>query len=112
MSNISDDTPICTEIVAETVVNELLCGEIKTVMTEKEYVDAYKHLVEHAETIYQHNADFRKKIKGKGNRGRDYLYSFMRHWLSAWVAKNIPKLFAEIPDSFKNGIPMEPKARV
>jgi hypothetical protein len=42
-----------------------------------------KYLCERANTHYQYNKSFNKDVKAKGNKGRDYLYMFMYHWVGA-----------------------------
>jgi len=43
-------------------------------------------LVKYAEEIFQHNADFRKKVKATS--GRDYLWMYMQHWLPSFLMKS------------------------
>jgi len=81
------------ELVAEKTVGFALSNELsqweELTKAQREKLDAkYKHeikvlttyLCERAETHYQYNAQFNKNVKGKSNRGRDYLYTFMYHW--------------------------------
>lgn len=42
-----------------------------------------KYLCERANTHYQYNKSFNKEVKAKSNKGRDYLYMFMYHWVGA-----------------------------
>jgi hypothetical protein len=97
--SIQDDTGIVPEAVIEKVVNEVnvllntnneedlygLCASRQS--------DLYGYLMGYAEAVYANNPRFRKKIRSEahgGNAGRDYLYSFMRHWLSAEILKSCP----------------------
>jgi hypothetical protein len=83
-ASIERDTPIVLSAMAESVCQEaavLLGMELDL----GHYVD---YLVKYANAVYEHNEDFRSKVKGKGNKGRDYLWSFMQHWLTAEILKN------------------------
>lgn len=62
-----------------------------------------REMVTHANTVYQCNAGFRRKISGKGNAGRDWLWAFMRHWLAAIIRQRKPRLFARLPAAFCTG---------
>lgn len=46
----------------------------------------------------------------RGHNGREYLYAFMRHWLSAELARD--PIGERIPDDFKRGLEVEPRARL
>jgi len=48
---------------------------------KKELQEVIDYLVLRANITFQYNSDFRKKVKGAGNKGRDYLYCFMYHWV-------------------------------
>ena len=88
--SIQDDTGIIPEAVAESVVSEantLLDWNIE----EDVRSDIFGYLAGYAEAVYANNAGFRKKIKSEadgGNAGRDCLYSYMRHWLSAELLRS------------------------
>lgn len=57
-------------------------------------------LAERAEVIYAHNARFRQLLRQRGNAGRDWLWAFMRHWLSARIGEYHPHLHARLPASY------------
>jgi hypothetical protein len=71
-----------------------------------------RELTERANTIYAHNRRFRRKIRGKGTSGRDYLWMFARHWLAALMGERRPHLYARLPSSYSNGhpLPAQPSA--
>ncbi len=117
-SKISDDTPILPEVVADMVVGEVtayfyyfmtedqgtdsdpeLFKEVNSLNSRKLVNELYKQ----AEVVYASNKSFAKKIKAKGNKGRDALYSFMRHWLAALLKKKHPLIYKKIPRSFDTG---------
>jgi hypothetical protein len=60
-------------------------------------------LIRRAEAIYDHNPAFRARIHRHGNSGRDYLWTFMRHWLAGLIIKHRPDLAAKLPASYKVG---------
>jgi hypothetical protein len=59
-----------------------------------------------AHRCYAHSPSFRVKVRRPGERGRDLLYSFMRHWLAARFHAERPELFARLPRSFASGEPL------
>ena len=63
-----------------------------------------EQLADRAERVWAHNAYWRHKFKGR--RGRAYLLSFMRHWLSALLYEEPPGLFKQLPDSYQIGCPL------
>lgn len=69
---------------------------------DAEYLSEVKllktYLCERAETHYQYNEDFNKKVKSKSNKGRDYLYTFMYHWTGNYGGKFAHK------DSYKRSM--------
>ncbi len=82
---------LLTWLVAETVIERH--GLIPT----KEFVGG---LVARANFHFNTNENFKKNILSKakgGNAGRDYLYTFMNHWIEAkyWVR------YGFLPDAYK-----------
>ena len=67
-------------------------------------------LTERAEALYASNARVRRQLRGPGNGGRDWLWTFMRHWLAALIWRQRPDLHARLPASFNVGHPL-PSAR-
>ena len=61
-------------------------------------------LAARAEWILAHNPYWRRKFMGR--QGRCYLISFMRHWLSGKLSRTAPRLFEQLPDSYKIGRPL------
>lgn len=98
MATIEEDTPIMPDIVAETIVEQVQAhvGEILP--------DNYaSDLVQRAETIYSKNGTFKQAIRAPGNKGRDTLYAFMRHWLAGILHKDHPDIYAKLWHGFANG---------
>ena len=64
--------------------------------------DSYiTQLTDRAETMYK-QPRWKKVIQSKGNRGRDTLYSFMRHWISSQIQKSMG---ITLPQDFALGKP-------
>jgi len=59
-----------------------------------------------ARRCYAHSDLFRAKIRRPGDKGRDLLYVFMRHWLAARLKSDRPKLYARLPVSYASGAPL------
>ncbi len=66
------------------------------------------HLVQHAEEIAAASESFRRKLRGA--LGREWLYSFMRHWLAAELKRTQPALFRRLPPRYAMGA-AEPSRR-
>lgn len=96
--NIERDTDIIPDIVAATIVEQVQAH------VHAELSPAYaSDLVKQAERIYSRNESFRKQINASGNKGRDTLYAFMRHWLASILHKSHPAIYARLWDGFANG---------
>ncbi len=60
-----------------------------------------------AERIYRRHPHFRGLVSSPvGNRGRDALYRFFRHWLASRLARERRALFRRLPESFALGLPV------
>jgi len=95
---IEKDTPILPHMIAEQVASEAA----RHTKSDKP-LKHVKYLADKAHTIYNKNTHFAKKVRGRGNGGRDYLYMFMRHWISSKIKKDNPELHSKIPAAFSNG---------
>jgi len=112
---ISSDTQILPGVVADTVIRELIGyfwddKEI-TNLIFKDIRKLTKLLMKHAEAVYESDDRFRKTLQSRGNKGRDSLYSFMRHWLAAEIKKSrkLNHLYPLLPAGFALG--KEPQGR-
>lgn len=92
---IERDTPILPQVIARSV-----CEEVTVWLGSPLPTQWVSELGGRADTIYAHNERFRRRIRGDGNRGRDYLRMFMRHWLAALLKQRRPDLFARLPASY------------
>lgn len=98
--SIETDTPIIPWIVCEQVANEAAR------LTNSELpLSLVSYLTARAEACYAKNKSFRREIRRRGNRGRDHLYMFARHWISAEINRQYPALFRMVPESFCLGLP-------
>lgn len=103
IGRIEDDTPLLPWVVADSVI-----GEVEQCHGELRNRDAIAdRLADRADRIYQRNERFRKTMRSRGNTGRDMLYSFMRHWLSADLKKTDPTVYRKLPREFAwPGLPL------
>jgi hypothetical protein len=109
VGRIEDDTPILPYVVADSVIGEVENYTDTEIPDKRELAD---RLSDRADKVYQSDERFRRQIRAKGNRGRDQLYVFMRHWLSAELKRIHPGIFHKLPQSFWNGEPLHGHARV
>ena len=58
-----------------------------------------------AERLYRQHAQFRRLVRGAGQRGRDALYRFLRHWLASKIARERRSLARRLPYNFVMGLP-------
>src|SRR5882672_10898121 len=64
-----------------------------------------RELIARANTVYARKERFRRTIRAGGNRGRDHLWIFMRHWLAALLHDRRPRLHARLPALYNTGNP-------
>ena len=87
---IEEDTGILTIAMAEIVVEKAARLVSNEGFGSQDLYFYVGRLTECAETQYHSNPTFQKKVQGSGNKGRDYLYAFMQHWISSMLLKNSP----------------------
>jgi hypothetical protein len=101
MSKIEKDTQIIPWLVAETVLDEVVGSTgADEIYRSQKIID---YLVDHAAQVYAHNVTFRKKVQSEadhGNAGRDYLYTFMEHWLASYLKEHEPKIYKALPHGY------------
>ena len=103
---IEHDTPIVPGAVARAVWQE--AGAWLDVELPREWI---RRLTVRADVIYFHNPRFRRKIRGQGNTGRDWLWMFARHWLAAMIRRHSPQLHARLPASYNVGCDLPDRRR-
>ena len=85
---IEGDTGIMLDVVGDAVIQQ--ASHILDIDLRSTQPDLVGWMTGYAEAVYANNPHFRKKIQSnanKGNAGRDWLYSFMQHWLSAEILR-------------------------
>lgn len=100
------DTPIVPEIVAAGVCEEVVAWLGEPFFLPQRWVS---ELAGYANTLYGYNKRFRRRIRARGDRGRDYLWMFMRHWLAALVKQRRPQLFNRLPANYSVGCDLPPR---
>ena len=100
--NLEEETAQVPHIIADTVLSEVEAFAKTPVLRR---MQVQKHLVDRAVQVYSACASFRRKV-GSGNRGRDLLYSFMRHWTAAYLGRHQVAIFEKLPADFYNGRPL------
>jgi hypothetical protein len=78
----TDEHPLIPDLAIETAVEKHRGVEPE----DRETVtDAMKQKFS---DVYKHNSSWGKQIlNGRGNTGRDMLYTFVKHWVDAYLAK-------------------------
>jgi hypothetical protein len=92
------DTLLTPEWVAENVVQEVerfLKADLPDNFAER--------LAAKAHYLYPRHKHFNKGMNRPGNRGRENLLMFMRHWTAGWLRRERYALFKKLPWSFGNG---------
>jgi hypothetical protein len=100
-ARIEHDTPIVPHAIASAVWEEACAW-----LGEELPREWLARLTERAEAVYASNARVRRRLRGPGNGGRDWLWTFTRHWLAALIWHHRPDLRARLPDSFNVGHPL------
>ncbi len=103
---IEHDTPIVPGAVARAVWQE--ASAWLNVELPREWI---RRLAVRAEVIYFHNPRFRRKIRGQGNTGRDWLWMFARHWLAVMIQKHNLQLHARLPATYSIGCDLPDRRR-
>lgn len=97
------DTQLMPWLIAESVCDEV--ARFLDVELPARYV---VWLDAKAERCYSTRRHFYKLMRGKGNRGRDWLYCFMRHWLASLLKLERLDLYHCLPENFGNGRRLPP----
>ena len=86
------------EWIAESVVSEVerfLNADLPDNFAER--------LAAKAHYLYPRHKHFHKGLNRPGNRGRENLLMFMRHWTAGWLRRERYTLYKKLPYSFANG---------
>lgn len=92
------ETLLAPQAAAERVIEETT-GWIGTRLPRRYAL----RLAWQARIIFAQSPSFREKIRRPGDRGRDLLHDFMRHWLAARLKSERPELFRALPAGFAWG---------
>jgi hypothetical protein len=95
------DTLLMPEVIAETVVQEAeryLQADLPADYAERLAAKAYY--------LYGRHKHFHKTLNGRGNRGRDSLYMYMRHWTGGWLKRERNPLHKKLPWEYAYGWPL------
>ena len=95
---VREKPPIIPRAVAEGVWEEV-CVWLDQELP-REWI---RRLAIQADVIYARNPRFRRRLRHKGNAGRDYLWMFTRHWLAAMIHRHNYDLYVLLPASFSVG---------
>ena len=93
-----ETTPLVSHSAAEGVWNEAVLW-LGTPLPRS----WISYLADRAETIYAHNPRFRRLLGQKGNAGREWLWSFMRHWMWALIQQHRPEQHRRLPTAYSIG---------
>jgi hypothetical protein len=92
------DTLLMPDVIAESVVQEVerfLNAELPAGFAER--------LAARAHHLYPRHKHFHKGLNRPGNRGRENLLMFMRHWTAGWLKRERNPLHKKLPYSFGMG---------
>jgi len=83
-----------------------VCSEVSGWLGHALPEDWVERLVIKAEVVAGRNARFRGLLRQPGDRGRDWLWAFMRHWLAALLKRQQPEWHARLPAEYNVGHPL------
>ncbi len=103
------DTLLMPEAIADSVVTEA-----SNYLDAELPADFPARLAAKAYHLYPRHRPFHKMLNRPGNRGRDTLYVYMRHWTAGWLKRERWALFKRLPWEYANGrrLPAEPRSRL
>jgi len=109
MRTLESETVILPGVIADNVVHEVclyLYANYARDVSETVQETWTQALEDRANRLYAANEKWRAKVKRNNTYGRDYLYTFMRHWLAGEVRDTSQNLYSLLPASFANGEPL------
>jgi hypothetical protein len=92
------DTLLWPEAIAESVV-----AEASRYLHAELPADFPTRLATKAYHLYPRHRHFHKMLNRPGNRGRDNLYVYMRHWTASWLKRERSPLFKRLPWEYALG---------
>lgn len=98
LSTIAELTPLVPCAVADAVHEEA------SVWLRTELPPPWiPELAAKADTVAKRNRQFHRLIQRSGDAGRDWLWAFMRHWLSAKILAHDRRLHRLLPAAYASG---------
>jgi hypothetical protein len=104
---LEQETPLVPRAIAEAV-----CEEVAVWLHEPLPRRWVRELTAQANSVYANNERFARQLRAAGDRGRDQLWIFMRHWLAARLWQQRRHLHARLPASFSVGQDLPPGRRL
>ena len=95
------DTLLWPEVIAQSVVRE--AERFLGVELPEGYAG---RLAAKAHHLYPRHKQFHKMLNRPGNKGRNNLYVYMRHWVAGWLKQQRSPLFKRLPWSYSLGHPL------
>lgn len=92
------DTLLWPEVIAESVV-----AEVCRYLDAEVPMDYAERLAAKAHYLYPRHRHFHKMLNRPGNRGRDNLFTYMRHWTASWLKRERYALFKRLPWEYALG---------
>ena len=92
------DTLLTPEWIAESVVQE-----VERFLNSHLPENFAARLAAKAYHLYSRHKHFHKGLNRPGNRGRENLLMFMRHWTAGWLKREHYEFYKKLPWSFGNG---------
>lgn len=92
------DTLLMPDAIADSVVSEA-----SRYLNAELPADFAERLAAKAHRLYPRHVHFHKILDRPGNRGRDYLYMYMRHWTCSWLKRERYALYKKLPWSYAQG---------
>jgi len=84
------------------VIADIVCREARFYVGSDEPMRYETWLVRRARQLYASNRGFNRRLRSAA--AREYLYAFLRHWITARMKREYPRLARLLPDSFAIGI--------
>ncbi len=97
-TSLERDTLLMPDAIAESVVQEaerFLKADLPP--------DFAQRLAAKAFYLYPRHKHFHKTLNRPGNRGRNTLYVYMRHWTAGWLHRERPHLYKRLPRGYSLG---------
>ncbi len=85
------------------LVAEAVCAEAARLLGSEEPYRYAPRLAARAVQLYAVNAPFARRLRAPGERGREHLRAFLRHWLAARLARDHRALYHRLPPAYSVG---------